>query len=157
VPASLVRHLVVTQDGRRLEIEPAPAWDGPPMSAAEFPAAGLEPGPCARLPLGTLFGSRSGDKGGNANVGVWARDAEAFAWLDSFLSVERFQELVPEAAALEVRRYRLPNLWALNFVVVGLLGEGVAASTRPDAQAKSLGEYLRARIVDLPLSLTGGS
>ncbi len=106
-----------------------------------------------KAPLGTLYGARSGDKGGDANVGVWARSDPAYGWLEGFLTVERFRELVPEAAELEVRRYELPNLRALNFVVVGLLGEGVAASTRPDPQAKSLGEYLRARIVDLPEDL----
>lgn len=102
------------------------------------------------MPLGRAFGARSGDKGGDANVGVWARSDAGYAWLAEFLTVERFKELVPEAEPLEVRRYELPNLRALNFVVVGLLGEGVAASTRPDPQAKSLGELLRSRVVDLP-------
>ena len=74
-------------------------------------------------------------------------------WLDSFLTVERFRALLPEADELEVRRYALPNLAALNFVVVGLLGEGVASSTRPDPQAKGLGEYLRSRTVDIPAGL----
>ena len=104
-----------------------------------------------RVPLGTVCGARSGDKGGNANVGVWTRDAAAYDWLRGYLTVERLRELVPEAAGLAVRRYELPNLHALNFVIVGLLGEGVAASTRPDPQAKGLGEYLRSRLVDLPL------
>lgn len=103
-----------------------------------------------KAPLGRAFGARSGDKGGDANVGVWARSDAGYAWLERFLTVERFRELVPEAAELEVRRYELPNLRALNFVVVRLLGEGVAASTRPDPQAKSLGERLRAKIVELP-------
>jgi hypothetical protein len=103
--------------------------------------------------LGTLFGARSGDKGGNANVGVWARDDRSYAWLASFLTVQQFARLIPEAANLEIRRYDLPNLKALNFVVVGLLGDGVASSTRFDPQAKSLGEYLRSRIVELPESL----
>jgi hypothetical protein len=67
--------------------------------------------------------------------------------------VELFRQLVPEAANLTVERYQLPNLRALNFVVVGLLGAGVAASTRPDPQAKGLGEYLRSRLVDMPASL----
>jgi hypothetical protein len=106
-----------------------------------------------RLPLGTIIGARSGDKGGNANVGLWARSEAAWAWLDSFLTLDAFFSLLPEAAGLEVRRFRLPNLLALNFVVVGLLGEGVASSTRPDPQAKGLGEYLRSRLVDLPLGL----
>jgi hypothetical protein len=106
-----------------------------------------------RAPLGTVFGARSGDKGGNANVGVWARSDEGYAWLAHYLTAERFKELIAEARDLEVRRYELPNLRAVNFVVVGLLGEGVASSTRFDPQAKSLGEYLRAKVVDLPAVL----
>jgi hypothetical protein len=99
--------------------------------------------------------ARSGDKGGNANIGLWARDASGYAWLSEYLTVERFRTLLPEAAELAVRRYELPNLRALNFVVVGLLGQGVAASTRPDPQAKGLGEYLRSRLVDIPTVLLG--
>jgi hypothetical protein len=110
-------------------------------------------GPTRRAPLGALFGARSGDKGGNANLGVWARSDPAYLWIAQFLSVERLKQLLPETAAHEVRRYELPNLRALNFVIVGLLGEGVASSIRPDAQAKSLGEWLRAREVELPASL----
>ena len=81
-----------------------------------------------------------------------ARD-QAWAWLDSYLTIERFRTLLPEADGLEIRRHAFPNLRALNFVVVGLLGEGVASSTRPDPQAKGLGEYLRSRVVDIPVGL----
>jgi hypothetical protein len=105
------------------------------------------------MPLGTVIGARSGDKGGNANVGLWARSPAGFAWLAAELGVDQFRQLLPEAADLEVDRYELPNLLALNFVVHGLLGEGVASSTRPDPQAKSLGEYLRSRWVDVPVAL----
>jgi hypothetical protein len=110
-------------------------------------------GPTRRAPLGRVFGARSGDKGGNANVGVWARDERAYRFLDGFLTVDRFRELIPEARGLRVDRHALPNLLALNFVVVGLLGEGVSSSTRVDPQAKGLGEWLRARVVDLPVEL----
>jgi hypothetical protein len=106
-----------------------------------------------RVPLGRIAGARSGDKGGNANVGLWARDPAAFGWLRGELTVERIRALLPEAVGLEIRRYELPNLAALNFVIVGLLGRGVAASARPDPQAKGLGEYLRSRLVDVPESL----
>jgi len=106
-----------------------------------------------RVPLGRVFGARSGDKGGNANVGVWARDEAGYRFLEGFLTLERFRELIPEAQGLVVRRYELPNLLALNFVVVGLLGEGVSSSTRIDPQAKGLGEWLRARVVELPAGL----
>ncbi|MDQ6773765.1 MAG: exopolyphosphatase, partial [Candidatus Dormibacteraeota bacterium] len=73
--------------------------------------------------------------------------------LEDSLTVERFRELVPEAAGLPVRRHLLPSLRAVNFVITGLLGEGVAASARFDPQAKGLGEYLRSRLVDLPQTL----
>ncbi len=106
-------------------------------------------------PLGRIVGARSGDKGGDANVGVWTESGEAYLWMVGFLSVSRFQELVPEAADLEVERHLLPNLSAINFVVRGLLGEGVSSNTRTDPQAKSLGEYLRAKLVPMPVSLLG--
>lgn len=154
VPRAWIDEVVVTHDGRRIPI-PAPAGAGGDASitieAPVLPAAAS--GATERRPLGTLFGARSGDKGGNANVGVWARTPEAFAWLRAHLDTERFRALVPDAAKLEVRRYELPNILSLNFVVVGLLGDGVAASTRADPQAKGLGEYLRSRLVDLPVSL----
>jgi len=104
-----------------------------------------------RLPLGTIAGARSGDKGGDANLGVWVRTDEAYAWLSSELTVARLKELLPEAG--EVVRYELPNLRALNFVLRGLLGDGVASSTRFDPQAKALGEWLRSRHVEIPEAL----
>jgi len=103
--------------------------------------------------LGHVVGTRSGDKGGNANLGVWARSPEAYGWLSEFLTVDKLKELMPETAPLSVQRYELQNLRALNFVIVGLLGEGVAATSRIDSQAKSLGEWLRARVVDMPAEL----
>jgi hypothetical protein len=160
VPVETLREEVVTDDGTRLPI--AQTATLPEVRSGRtfrevVPEARPLPAPprgaTRREPLGRLFGARSGDKGGNANVGVWARRAEDFAWLREFLTVERFRELLPESTALEVRRYELANLLALNFVVVGLLGDGVAASVRPDPQAKGLGEFLRARLVELPVAL----
>ena len=107
----------------------------------------------ARGALGRVAGARSGDKGGNANVGVWARTDESWRWLAHALTVERFRELLPETAALPVTRYVLGNLRALNFVVEGLLGAGVASASRFDPQAKAVGEWLRSRVVDLPVVL----
>ena len=117
---------------------PIPSWR---LHAPGVEPAPIEPG----RPLGHWFGARSGDKGGNANVGIWARDDAGYAWLAANLTAQRLQELLPEARNLEVRRYELPNLRALNFVIVGYLGEGVASSTSFDPQAKGLGEYLRSR------------
>ncbi len=104
--------------------------------------------------MGRVVGARSGDKGGNANIGVWARDDAGYAWLASFLTEGRVRELLgSEAAELPIDVHLLPNLRALNVVVHGLLGDGVASSTRPDPQAKGLGEYLRSRVVDVPTAL----
>jgi acyclic terpene utilization AtuA family protein len=130
-----------------------PAVHSPSAHSPSAPSPSAPAPPTVRVPLGRVFGARSGDKGGNANVGVWARDEAGYRFLEGFLTPERFRELIPEARDLEVVRYELPNLLALNFVVAGLLGEGVSSSTRIDPQAKGLGEWLRARVVDLPVDL----
>jgi hypothetical protein len=110
-----------------------------------------------RVPLGRLFGTRAGDKGGDANLGVWARGDDAHDWLRRYLTVDALRELLPETAELDVDRFELPNLRAVNFLVHGLLGDGVGGSTRFDPQAKSLGEWLRAREVWLPRRLLAGA
>lgn len=152
VPASEVTTRVFSHDGAESELpfEPAP-HSAPALDAPAADASPVAfPGATVAMPLGRLAGARSGDKGGNANVGVWARSDAAFAWLARELTVARFQQLLPETAELRVERFELPNLRALNFVVVGLLGLGVASSTRVDPQAKGLGELLRARVVEIP-------
>jgi hypothetical protein len=163
VPASAVQHTVVRPDGSR-RLLPVPA--GGPVTS---PVRKIDPerdgehapsppgGPVWREPLGRVCAARSGDKGGNANVGVWTRDERAFRWLRGYLTAGRLAELIPEAAGLPIRRYELPNLRALNFVITGLLGQGVASSARPDPQAKGLGEYLRSRHADIPAELLKGS
>jgi hypothetical protein len=160
VPPDTVEQVVVHHDGRRVPVPVSPPQTAPwvPGAAGTGPAAvgaaaGGAAGATRRAPLGTVIGARSGDKGGNANVGLWARSDAGYRWLAGELSVDRFRQLLPEAAELDVDRYELANLRALNFVVRGILGEGVASSTRPDPQAKSLGEYLRSRLVDLPVEL----
>lgn len=110
-------------------------------------------GPAVRVPFGRLFGTRSGDKGGNANLGVWARTSETFAFLQGFLTTDKLKELLSDMRTFEIERYVLPNLLAINFYIKGLLGDGVAASLRSDPQAKTLGEYLRAKLIDVPESL----
>ncbi len=150
-----VEQVAVLDDGRRLPIDPPQAGPGVTFTssvAAPPPFAGSSR-EVVRAPLGTLVGARSGDKGGNANLGVWAETPEAFDWLSRGLTVEKFKELLPETKEYDVDRYDLPNIFAINFVVRGLLGEGVAASTRQDAQAKGLGEWLRSRLVNIPADL----
>jgi hypothetical protein len=153
VPSELVEHRTVIGEER---IAVPPVKLRPAEHAAVVPIAPLpapSSGPTERLPLGIICGARSGDKGGNANVGVWTKNSAAYAWLEGYLTIERFRQLIPEAATLRIERHPLPNLLSINFVVAGLLGDGVAASTRSDPQAKSLGEYLRAKVVDVPRAL----
>ncbi|MDQ6523955.1 acyclic terpene utilization AtuA family protein [Nocardioides sp. LHD-245] len=155
VPTAELAPEVVFADGRRLPAPVPPVAPYPGYPAAS-PASSLGHrivGETVSVPLGRLVGARSGDKGGDANIGLWARSDDAFAWLRDYLDVDRLRLLLVEASDLTVDRYELPRLRALNFVVHGLLGDGVAATTRPDPQAKGLGEYVRSRHVDVPRTL----
>ncbi len=180
VPQSDVAHTVVLDDGTRIEIDaPTPVAPTPvaPTAVASdrvstdggenggerssSPGSGpsWEPdGPTTRAPLGRVVHARSGDKGGNANVGLWIpaehpHRAHAFAWLEQVLTQDMVRRLLPEAADLEIEVHVLPNLSALNVLIHGLLGDGVAASTRLDPQAKAVGEWIRARHLDIPNEL----
>ncbi|MFI9255680.1 acyclic terpene utilization AtuA family protein [Streptomyces sp. NPDC053069] len=153
VPHGAVDHRAVLHDGRRIPVPPPqetrPLADVPPPPLPEP----LPAGPARRAPLGLVAGARSGDKGGNANVGVWARSEDAWRWLAHELTAERFRQLIPESRDLPVTRHVLPRLRAVNFVVEGILGAGVAARHRFDPQAKALGEWLRSRHLDIPEAL----
>jgi hypothetical protein len=162
VPSDLVPQYVHVAGQNTVQIDSvAPTGDavtfdegaqpGAFVPGTDAPAFGT--GPTVQAPLGTVVGTRSGDKGGDANLGVYVRTDEAWPWLDETLTVERLRELLPETADLPIDRYRFPKLRSLNFVIRGLLDEGVAASTRQDAQAKALGEWLRSRVVDIPVQL----
>jgi hypothetical protein len=158
-----VAHTVVHADGGR-EVVADPGTYTP---LGEAPGARPSPYPARadtltrRLPLGTFVHARSGDKGGDANVGLWvAHDgvsSETYAarvqWLFKVLSPRGIPTLLPEAADLDVEVWLLPELGAANVVGHGLLGQGVAASTRFDPQAKGLGEWLRSRLVSIEESL----
>ena len=103
--------------------------------------------------FGKIFGTRSGDKGGCANLGGWAKTEDAYSFLFDFLTVEKLKELLPDLEKFDIDRYELPNIFSLNFYVHGILQEGVSSSTRMDGQAKSLGEYLRAKKINFPKQL----
>jgi hypothetical protein len=169
VDVALVEHTAVLPDGSRRVIAPSAlvVRQMPPVPGAdrvdgqhvdglddetlpELPALCAPGAPTRRVPLGLVVGARSGDKGGDANIGVWARSAAAWPWLAHTLTVERLRELLPETQGLVVTRHLLPHLHAVNLVVTGILGEGVAAQHRFDPQAKALGEWLRARYLDVP-------
>jgi Acyclic terpene utilisation family protein AtuA len=153
VDAAEVPHVAVHDDGSRTDIPPAAETRELSPAAPPLLPEPLPDGPTRRAPLGLIAGARSGDKGGSANVGVWVRSDEAWRWLAHMLTVEKLRELLPEADDLPVTRHLLPNLRAVNFVIDGILGEGVAYQARFDPQGKGLGEWLRSRHVDIPASL----
>jgi hypothetical protein len=153
VPAELVPQYVTILRGARTVIDSVAPRADVTVTGDEGPRSSVPTGATTSAPLGRLFGTRSGDKGGNANLGIFARSDEAWAWLDDSLTVERLRELLPETAKLAIERYRLGAIRSLNFVIHDLLGEGVAASSRQDAQAKGLGEWLRSRVVQIPTVL----
>jgi hypothetical protein len=148
----------VTLDGESWIVAPPPRADAsssssPSTSSSSSPAVFSPAGMTVRAPLGRVFGARSGDKGGNANLGVWARDAAAYEWLAAVLTVEKLRSLFEDLAPYPIERALLPNVRGVNFYIRGILGDGVAASTREDPQAKTLGEYFRARVTELPAAL----
>ncbi|MCE9668536.1 DUF1446 domain-containing protein [Myxococcus stipitatus] len=153
VDAKRVPHVAVLPDETRVDI--SPSEQSLPLAAVEAPALpeAYPAGPTRRVPLGRIVAARSGDKGGMANIGVWARSDAAWRWLAHTLTAEKVKELLPEAAAFPVERHLFPRLRGLNFVIDGILGEGVSSSTRFDPQGKALGEWLRSRHIDIPEAL----
>lgn len=152
VDAGDVPHVAVLPDGARVEVPQAGrtgALDA--LGAPDLPAPWPE-GPTRRGPLGAVAGARSGDKGGDANIGVWVRSDDEWRWLAHALTVDLIKTLLPETAPLKVTRHLLPNLRAVNFVIEGILGRGVASRARFDPQAKGLGEWLRARHLEIPIA-----
>lgn len=151
---------VVLPDDSRETIPPPPTF-----TTGDETGSGRRPSPfphptdtvTRRLPLGHFVHARSGDKGGDANLGLWVAHDDAapalragrVAWLTKLITPDRVRELIPEARELDVDVYVLPNLGGVNVVIRGLLGEGVAASTRFDPQAKGLGEWVRSRLVSI--------
>ncbi len=162
VPAGEVPHTAVHDDGTRVPIPPAaetlelsPAAEALGRAAADAPTMPppLPAGPVRRLPLGTIVGARSGDKGGGANIGLWVRTEDQWRWLAHTLTVDAVRELLPETAGLPITRHLFPRLRAVNFVIDGILGQGVAYQARFDPQAKGLGEWLRSRHIDIPITI----
>ncbi len=155
-PTTVDRSAITEQvdvDGTTFEVPETVPVDGPPVPIVSPELPESPSGPTRRAPLGALLGARSGDKGGIANLGVFAPSVTAYAWMAETLTVERLRIVMPDIAGLEIDRFELPNVLSLNFLIHGFLGEGVNSSLRVDAQAKGLGEYLRACHLDIPEAL----
>ncbi|WP_430333821.1 acyclic terpene utilization AtuA family protein [Rhodococcus sp. ACT016] len=153
VDAGQVPHVAVLPDGGRVDIAPSVvtrALEDVPEPPLPEPSMSDD---SVTVPLGSVAAARSGDKGGNANVGVWVRTDEQWRWLVHALTVDELKRMLPEAKGLNVTRHVLPHLRAVNFVIEGILGRGVASQARFDPQAKGLGEWLRSRHLEIPTDL----
>jgi hypothetical protein len=155
VPQSVLCEKVTFLDGTSFEL-PAHARTAKAMElgATSTPAGTGDFDPdLVEASIGTLYGARSGDKGANANIGLWARSEEAYRWLESYLTEAKLLEIFPEAKDCGITRIALPNILALNFVIHGILGDGAASGARFDPQAKGLAEFIRSRVIEVPSSI----
>ncbi|MCP4576409.1 MAG: acyclic terpene utilization AtuA family protein, partial [Deltaproteobacteria bacterium] len=143
----ITQKVVIGEKETEVKFEEFGPLDNPPESLAR-PIPDIPTGKMVKTQFGKAFATRSGDKGGNANLGVWGKTPEAYAFLNSFLTIDKLKDLLPDMEPFEIEKHELPNLLSLNFYIKGVLGEGVAASVRSDPQAKTLGEYLRAKIIE---------
>ena len=101
------------------------------------------------IPLNQIAHARSGDKGNHANIGVIAYTPAGYAWLARELSAERVAEFFAGLRARSVKRFELPRLGALNFLLYDALAGGASMSLRIDTQGKllstAIGELLLPR------------
>ena len=145
-------HRVVLDDGTVLPVKGPPRTQPPHQLSPMEPVGRPDEGDLVEVRLQDLVHTRSGDKGGNSNVGVWVKDARYWPWLQS-LSSQDLRRLLPETADLDVVRHELPHLLAVHFVIRGLLGTGGSSNLRVDQVGKAVGEYLRSRTVLIPRAL----
>ena len=139
-------------DGKKIEILPTSQlgleekyYQKEPIDIPEAPK-----GVTKLVYFGEIYGTRSGDKGGCANLGVWAKKDMAYSFLYEFLTVKKLKELLPDLEKFNIDRYDLPNIKSLNFYIHDILQDGISSNNRKDGQAKSLGEYLGAKLIDIP-------
>ena len=144
-------------DGKVLEILPTSQLDFEEVYYQKEPTEvkKITEKPDKEIFFGEIFGTRSGDKGGCANLGVWSKNIDTYGFLYDFLTVKKLKELLPDLEPFEIDRFDLPNILSLNFYIHGILQDGVSSSTRMDGQAKSLGEYLRAKKISIPKIILG--
>jgi len=154
VAVAALEPVVVHDDGTRAPVRAVPTATPPEVPPQDASPAMTRAGEAdlVRAPLGRVAHARAGDKGGNSNVGLWT-DETAWPWLRETLSTDRLRRLYPEVAALRVTRHELPNLRAVHFVLHGSLGTGCSSNGRLDALGKSVGEFLRARELEIPRAL----
>ncbi|KAL2848875.1 DUF1446-domain-containing protein [Aspergillus pseudoustus] len=149
-------------DGHSVVMPPPPITQWYPAKQASYDTADpVDPttsfGETVRGPIGWIVHARSGDKGSNANVGFWARDAEEYTWLRSLLTIAILRELLAKEykEGSRIERVEFPGLRAVHFVLHGHLDRGVNSTSTYDLLGKNVAEFLRARHVLIPTRFLG--
>lgn len=159
LPQSDIHHRVHHSDGTQLDIAP-PASSStqvypeqqPSQTCTDTPADMSRFGNTVRGPLGWIVHGRSGDKGSNANVGLWVRHRDEWDWLRTLLSVDKFKELLADEVRKpsKIDRFELPNAYAVHFLLHDHLDRGASSTSSYDVLGKQVAEFIRARWIDLP-------
>ncbi|PFH62931.1 hypothetical protein XA68_10984 [Ophiocordyceps unilateralis] len=109
-------------------------------------------GPMTMRPLGDVVLARSGDKGGNVNLGLFVHTSEQYDWLRSFMTRDKLKALMRKDWRdwYYIERVEMPYIRAVHYVVYGSLGRGVTSSQRLDCLGKGFAEFIRAIWVPIP-------
>lgn len=159
IPVGLVHHRIVLSNGMQQDAPSAPKTRKYPIRRRSYetktPVPLTQFGATEAAPLGSIVHARSGDKGDNFNVGFFVRNSDEYPWLQSYLTVGRFKELLGDDWPKSdneprVERCEFTNLLAVHFRVLDFLDGGIASSSRIDGLGKGIGEYLRSRVVEVP-------
>jgi hypothetical protein len=158
VRQDVIRQQVVMDDGRTIDIPIVPSAPYSPRRVSSAPPRSLPvlSGKTRRVALGDLVHARSGDKGANASLGVWARQPKAWAFVRAELTAAKLMRLIDLAQDVRVERFELDNINGLLFTLHGYFGVSGSGCVALDNLGKALGEFLRARVVDVPVELLDG-
>lgn len=157
LPQSAIVHLVHLTSGETIYISPpteTKTWSKqqPTQDVTATPKDPSSFGATVRAPLGTIVHARSGDKGSDCNVGFWVRHNDEYSWLQTLLSVNFMKQLLAdEYKGKRIERCEFPGLKAVHFLLKDHLDRGVSCTTSVDFLGKNCAEYLRARVVDVPI------
>lgn len=157
LPQSVIKHRAVLEwSGEAIDVPPPKVTHAYPLQQPSYettsPVDLATFGPTTRGPLGWIVLGRSGDKASNANVGFFVRHDDEWDWLRSILSTEKFIQLLGDKEYLGhgVDRFELPNIRAVHFLIHDHLDRGFNSTSTLDGLGKNVGEYLRAKWVDIP-------
>ncbi|KAH0845339.1 hypothetical protein FOPE_11287 [Fonsecaea pedrosoi] len=154
---SLVREIAHFPNGDALRIEPPRLTkEYPPgqqaSSDTENPADLAQFGPTKPAPLGFIAYGRSGDKSSNCNVGIFVRREDEWDWLRTVLTTDKMKQLLAkDYKGGRIERCEMPGLRAVHFHLVDHLERGYTATSGYDCLGKNCCEYIRARVLDIPV------